>query len=71
MKHYKLEYLNEDVILTEFGEIMTYKEAKNTNTLVERIATGKEADGYIKETKYWKKQDEQGQHEGSYHELPD
>lgn len=64
-------YQNEDVILTEFGEIMTYKEARKYHTLVERKATRNEVNEYKKECEYWRKQGEQEQHEGSYHELPD
>jgi hypothetical protein len=62
---------NEDVILTEFGEVMTYGEAVSTHTLIERKATTEETKEYENECEYWRKQGEQEQHDGSYHELPD
>lgn len=65
------KYKEEDVVLTEFGEIMYYKEANNTNTLIERKATNKEAELYKIECENCRKQEDQQQHEGSYHELPD
>lgn len=64
-------YLDDYIILTEFGEIMIYLEAKKTNTLVERKATRKESLEYKKECESLRKQEQQQQHEGSYHELPD
>lgn len=62
-------YQNDDVILTEFGEIMTYQDAQETNTLVERLATNKESIEYMKECEYWRKQEQEQQHSGSYHDL--
>ena len=64
-------YNDDDVIITDINEIMTYAESKKFNAPVYRIATKNEADSYRKESEYWAKQSEQEQHESSYHELPE
>lgn len=65
------QYNDDDIIITDINEIMTYTESKKYCAPVYRIATNKEADEYRKENEYWRKQTEQEQANGSYHELPD
>ena len=65
------DYNNDDIVITDINETMTYAEAKKFNAPVYRIATKKESEEYRKEVEYWRKQSDQEQHEGSYHELPE
>lgn len=66
-----INYNDDDIVITDINETMTYSQSKKFNAPVYRMATKKEADEYKKECEYWTKQSEQEQHEGSYHELPD
>lgn len=69
----KLEimYKDDDVVITDENECMTYAQSKQFHCIVFRIATKKEALEYNKECEYWRKQGDEEEHEGSYHELPD
>ena len=64
-------YKDDDVIITDINEIMTFADSKKYCAPVYRIATKKEAEEYRKECEYWRKQSEQEQHESSVHNLPE
>jgi len=64
-----IHYNDEDIIITDINKIMSYAESVKYCALVYRVATKKESDEYRTEMEYWGKQEEQQQHEGSYHEL--
>lgn len=61
---------NDDIIITDINEIMTYAESKKYSEPVFRIATKKEAADYRKECESLRKQQEEQQHESCFHELP-
>jgi len=62
-------YNDEDIIMTNIDEIMTFSESKKYCASVQRIATEEEAIEYQKEEDYWRKQSEDENHSGSYHEI--
>ena len=55
------EYKDDDVIITDINECMTYAESRKYHAPVYRIATKEEAEDYWKEVEYWRKQTEQDQ----------
>lgn len=61
----------EEIVLTNYDEVMTRSEAIRHNQGIKRIVTNDEAEEYRKEELYWKEQAEQFQHESSHHELND
>jgi len=49
-------YDDDDVVITDINEIMTYAESVKYCIPVYRCATKKETDEYRKECAYWRKQ---------------
>jgi len=60
---------NDDVILTDNGEFMTYEEAKRFNELVFRKATIHESNNFYIERIALERQFRQQEHEDFYHDL--
>ena len=56
-------YNDDDIIITDIYEIMTYADSKKYQALVYRMATEKEAEQYRKKCEHLKKYFEQKQHE--------
>ena len=61
-------YENEDVIITNENECMTFDESLRYHAVVYRKATHEEEIAFHKERAYWRWQSGQEQMEGSVHE---
>ena len=62
---------NNDVVLTDNDEFMTFEEAKRYNEVVFRKATLQESNDFYTERIALEKQFRQQEHEMYYHELPE